>query len=92
MCVVSMIGDHYLEKWQPRDPSPNAPPVWLFPGWPHVTREEFEALRKEVQEMAALMRRAKDYDERTGQKDCENDAKMAILRKVAELVGVELAL
>ena len=44
MCVVSMVGDHFSEKWQ----QPNY--TQTFTNWPNVSRVEFEALKKEVQE------------------------------------------
>lgn len=40
--------------------------------------------------MKALLKRAKEYDERTGQADCEHDDKMDILRRVGKLVGIDL--
>jgi len=56
----------------------------------NVSREEFDRLKRDVEEMKALLKRAKEYDERNGEPDCEIDEKMATLRKVAELVGVNL--
>ena len=84
MCVVSMVGDHYHDKW-------NQPPYkQLFTNTPEVSRAEFEALKKEVQEMKALLKRAKEYDERNNEPNCEIEEKMKTLRKIAELVGVNL--
>jgi hypothetical protein len=40
--------------------------------------------------MKALLKRAKEYDERNGEPECEMDEKMAVLRKLAEMVGVNL--
>lgn len=57
---------------------------------PVITRQEFDDLKRDVLEMKELLKRAKEYDERTGQTDCEQDEKLAVLRKVAELVGVDL--
>lgn len=85
MCAASMIGDHYRDKWQTRWPTLITTPVV-----PQVSREEFDALRREVQEMKELLKRAKDYDERNGEPECEMDEKMDLLRKVAKLVGVDL--
>lgn len=99
-----MIGEHYQEKWDPYrqvspwplqfDPLkpifPANPGSTGFPLPPPVTREEFDALRSEVLEMKALLIRAKRYDEENGEKDCEIDDKVALLKKVAELVGVSL--
>lgn len=81
MCVVSMIGDHYTERWQPYQ---------TVTTWPAVTREEFDALRRDVLEMKELLRRAKRYDIDHGEPDCEIEDKVALLRKVAEAVGVDL--
>ncbi len=99
MCAVSMVGDYYTKKWpEPTNPFPQLP----YPGYgvgPKTTgyvpsgpsQAEFDALKKEVMEMRELLKRAKAYDEATGQKDCEMEDKVAVLRKVADLVGVDLS-
>lgn len=98
MCVVSMIGDHYNEKWT----NPHYPYVEqiktittdsidfneLLKG--KVTRSEFDALKKEVEEMKQLLERAADYDKRNNEPNCEMEDKVALLKKVAEAVGVNL--
>lgn len=100
MCVVSMIGDHYGDKWGKRWPEiapgyvPRAP-IWPLPAdrtvEAHpVSREEFDQLKKDVAEMVALLKRAKKYDKDKGEPDCEIADKMAFLRKIAKLVGVDL--
>ena len=87
MCVVSMVGDHYADKWRDWAPTPGiahpAPPQG-------VRRDEFDQFRRDVEEMKKLLKRAKEYDERNGEPDCEIDEKMALLRRVAEAVGVSL--
>lgn len=99
MCVVSMIGDHYSDKWGDRWPGIRTWPdtveypetgVQPFNPIPIISREEFDAIKKEVEEMKALLRRAKEYDERNNEPDCEIEEKMALLRKVAQMVGVGL--
>lgn len=93
MCVVSFVGDYYLDKWRYTPPlTPNVPVTTQTFQFltPPVTREEFDGLKREVLEMKDLLKRAKIYDEQTGQPDCEMDEKMDVLRKVAKLVGVEL--
>jgi len=82
-----MIGDHYRDKWIDRWPNI---PSWPQTTIPSISRQEFDDLKKEVAEMKELLKRAKEYDERTGQPDCEIDEKMDLLRKVAKLVGVDL--
>jgi len=59
-------------------------------GEPVISRAEFEELKRQVLEMKELLKRAKEYDERNGEPECEIDEKMQILRKVAQLVGVDL--
>lgn len=60
---------------------------WLIPP---ITREEFDELRKEVLEMKEILKVAVKYDEKHNEPHCELDEKIAVLRKVAELVGVSL--
>lgn len=91
MCVVSMVGDHYNDKWRhinPINPFDNSPS-------PHVkddvTRYEFDQLRREVLEMKELLKRAIDYDKKNNEPDCHIDEKMEKLRKIAELVGIDLS-
>lgn len=89
MCTVSMIGDHYADKWK------DIPGQWIIPSnWPakepEVSREEFEELKRDVLEMKELLKRAKKYDEEHDQPDCEIDEKMELLRSIARLVGVNL--
>jgi hypothetical protein len=40
--------------------------------------------------MKALLLKAKEYDAKTGQADCEMEEKIKVLRQVATLVGVDL--
>ena len=91
MCTVSMIGDYYRDKWNPPPPGtfphgPMAPPGYMIP----VSKEEFDALKKEVMEMKELLKRAIDYDIKNNQPHCEIEEKMEFLREVAKLVGVDL--
>ena len=89
MCVVSMVGDHYRDKWghQTTGIWPGLEPL-LQPV--PVSRHEFEALKAEVAEMVALLKRAKQYDADNNEPDCEVEDKMDLLRKMAKLVGVDL--
>jgi hypothetical protein len=86
-----MIGDHYSEKFRRLDyqwSNPNYPGAQIVE---HPTRAEFDALKRDVEEMKALLIRAKEYDERNGEPDCEMDEKVALLKQVAKLVGVDLS-
>ena len=80
MCVVSMIGD----QWRGNFPA-------SYPTFPEVSKVEFEALRREVEELKKLLVAAKNFDEATGQKDCEMEEKIKFIRQVADAVGVDLS-
>ena len=84
MCTVSMIGDHFGDKWKQPDYTN------LFNNWRNVTRQEFDALKKEVEEMKALLKRAKLYDEQNNEPNCELEDKMNKLREIAKLVGLDI--
>ncbi len=86
MCVVSFVGEHYEDKFK------NNPQIDLtnFFISPQVSREEFEALKKEVMEMKELLKKAKTYDERNNEPDCEIEDKIKVLKAVAKMVGVDL--
>lgn len=86
MCVVSMVGDYYGDKWKDQMIF-TSPPTFI----PPVSREEFEELKREVEDMKQLLIRAKLYDEANGEPDCSMDEKLEILRRVAEMVGVDLS-
>lgn len=83
-----MVGDHFGKKWEDQYPTvlPNTTITYVS----GITREEFEALKKEVQDVKELLKKAKAYDEETGQKDCEMEEKIALLKRFAEFVGVDL--
>lgn len=84
MCTVSMIGDHFNEKWN----QPNYQQI--FTNIPEITKAEFDALKKEVEEMKALLKRAKIYDKQNGEPNCELNEKIEMLEKIAEIVGLNL--
>jgi hypothetical protein len=99
MCSVSMVGDYFKNTLPTRHPwvveDPYAP---LIPspggaggyGVMGISREEFEALKKEMQELKELLKAAQKFDEATNQPHCENEDKVAMIKKLAELVGVDL--
>lgn len=90
-----MVGDHFNDKWKDKFwyPAPTYPtfvPFYDPPRTPDISREEFESLRKEVQEMIALMKRAKKYDDENDEPNCEMEEKMRALRQIAKWFGVDL--
>lgn len=100
MCVVSNISDYAKDRWRESYPwveplypsSPNTVPKvdWGKILKPEVSKEEFEALKKEVQELKKLLEQAIKFDEATNQPDCEIDEKVDFLKKIGKFVGVDL--
>ena len=88
MCVVSAVGDNYRDRFTQQ-----------WPNWdkyvstyeaPAVTKEEFEALKAEVEELKKVLKAAKLFDEATGQANCEMDDKVELIKRLAETLGVDL--
>jgi len=91
MCAVSMITQYYSDKWNKWWPEEWAPTSFV-PAHPPTFLDigEVEALRKEVEDLKGLLKVAKKYDKDNNQPDCEKGDKVEIVKRVAELVGVEL--
>ena len=93
MCVVSMIMDHYHDKWQP---IVIPPPQWpSVPGVvpyapPPFTREDIDDIRRDVEELRKLLERAREYDKRNNEPDCELEEKKRKVRELAEQLGVKI--
>jgi hypothetical protein len=98
-----MVGDHFEDMWKgkpwivpykpqgtfpipfnPSDPGPSQIDL------SRITREEFEALKKEVQIMRGLLERALAYDKANGEPHCEKPEKIKLLKEIAKAMGVEL--
>lgn len=94
-----MILDHYKERipnqfpeffrpeFIPLHPSSAAQFSIVSTG---VSREEFEELKKVVLEMKELLIKAKLYDEKNGEPDCESKEKIDLLKQIASIMGVNL--
>lgn len=94
MCVVSMVGEHYTDKWK-RLYEPYQQPInenkWEKLLQIPPSKKEFDELKKEVEEMKLLLLRAKLYDEKNNEPECEIDEKVRILKAVAKLFDVDLS-
>lgn len=95
MCTVSMIMDHYRDRWYPYTQphpggiAPNTTPLidWgslTNPSEPRISKEEVEEFRK-------LLERAREYDKAHNQPDCELDEKRQALKKIAAELGVDIS-
>ena len=92
MCVASAISNDWINRnpnWVLPNPIPMAPyPVHVITDGP--TRAEFDALKKDMEELKKLLLAAKQYDESTGQPDCEMEDKVELITKIAKMVGVDM--
>ena len=93
MCMTSAVGDSY------RDGLPNKPyfpgiQPFIVPGFapnpPAVSRQEFDALKRDLEELKKVLLAAKRFDEVAGEPDCEMDEKVAIIKKLAQIAGVSM--
>lgn len=97
MCAVSFVGDAYQRHF-------NELPLWKYnyqpiagggagaePA-PSVSKQDFDELKKKVEEMIEMMKAARQFDIVTKQDGCEMDEKVKFLQGVADLVGLELNL
>jgi|HubBroStandDraft_2_1064218.scaffolds.fasta_scaffold157973_4 hypothetical protein len=90
MCAVSNVGDYWrtndYPKWQ------YLPDIGPYGGTiPQDHSAEIAALRKEMEELKKLLKAAKEYDKAVGEPDCEMDEKVALIKKMAKLVGVDMS-
>jgi hypothetical protein len=88
MCVVSMIGDHFHDKWKQPNYVQQFEQIKI--DGPSISKEDFDSLKKEVLEMKELLKKAIKYDKDNNEPDCEVEEKLETLKKVAALLGVDL--
>jgi hypothetical protein len=93
-----MVGDFYNDKWQRYFTPPLQQQIHTEPDWSKLfqmppTREEFEALRKEVKDMSELLKRAAIYDEKNNERQqephCEMEDKVATQSCMPKIFGIE---
>ena len=92
MCVVSMIMDHYDDKWNKKIQEPQTIkyepgdgvdiPGAIYP-FPFITKEEIEEFRQ-------LLERGREYDKRNNEPDCEMESKRQRILDLAKELGVEI--
>ncbi len=85
MCSVSAVGDY----WQ-RNPGIAAPYITPMYASNYATKAELDVLRKEMEALRELLVAAKKYDEATGQPHCESEEKVALIKRLAEIAGVDM--
>jgi hypothetical protein len=76
MCVISLVLDYGNQNWPQQWSQPPTNPT------PPVVAEE---QRKFIDAFKKLMEAAKEFDEVTGQADCEDPEKAQLLDRIAKL-------
>jgi hypothetical protein len=88
MCVMSMVMDHYQDKWGRYAPNPTVAPN-IFP-YPIPAPATVGITPEEIAEFKKLLDRAREYDRTHNQPDCELDSKKENLKNLAKDLGVEI--
>ena len=81
MCMTSATIDSFRKQYEP----------WPQVDWAAPSRIEFDALKKELEELKKVIKAAAEYDARTNQPHCESEEKVAWLLKIAEVLKVDMA-
>lgn len=74
--------DHYQDKWN-FPPNPGNSFVWP-PPQPKVPTQE------EINEFYKLLEKAREYDRKHNEPDCEIEEKKESLRRIAKQLGIEI--
>lgn len=82
MCVVSMIMDHQYDKWHTYLP--------LNPLVQPVDGVKKDITQEEIDEFHRLLERAREYDKRNNEPNCELSEKKQKLLDLAKELGVEI--
>lgn len=96
MCAVSIVMDHYHDKWK-RWVTPTPPPAIPIPQpiipiiVPLGQLAPSLLTREEIQEFRELLNRAREYDKKHNQENCELEDKKKRLKDLAKDLGVEIA-
>lgn len=87
MCTVSMIMDHYEDSWRRRFVQPPIEWPYTSPSVPPAPKMPTQA---EIDEFRRLLERAREYDKRNGEPDCELEEKRQRIKDLAEKLGVKV--
>ena len=84
MCAISVLMDDYRDNFPTRWPD-------VLPACPlHIPSKDMQNLTQELREFKKLLLHAKDFDEITGQLDCEMDEKISFIKEIADALGVDM--
>ena len=89
MCTVSMVMEHYGDNWRRRywpDVAPQTQPLV----WPPIKVPQMLPTQQELDEFRRLLDRAREYDKRNAEPDCELAEKRQLLLDMAKKLGVDI--
>lgn len=95
MCMVSNVGDYYNKDfWEKRYPWTQTIPTGIstvdFEAEPVATKEDISQLRKEIEAVKDLLKKAIELDKLTGEPDCQKEGKLKAFKEMARLAGIDL--
>jgi protein tyrosine phosphatase (PTP) superfamily phosphohydrolase (DUF442 family) len=86
-----MITDHYLQKWEPYVPQIWTDSLTRVASAGNIPVEQTPITQAEVDEFRRLLERAREYDRRNQEPDCEQQEKREALKKIADQLGVDIS-
>lgn len=89
MCVVSMVMDHYWDKWNKPQPVQQPFPFNPYPVMPQIVPQP-QITPEEVAEFKRLLERAREYDKKHNEPDCELEEKKSRIKQLADSLGVDI--
>jgi DNA-binding XRE family transcriptional regulator len=95
MCAVSAVGDKWSDRFRAAPVRPWEDALMQIPENGTSFRlgqleTQMKMLRAEVETMKTQLAAAKAQDIAEGNPDCEMEEKVELLKKIADLVGVDL--
>lgn len=87
MCAVSKVFDDHFDRWNKPPYSLPLQPMQPYNPLPMPLRPT----QQEIDEFYKLLERAREYDKKHNEPDCESEEKKQRLKKLADELGVEIA-
>lgn len=94
MCAVSMIMDNQYDNWRYRFPQPVIPMAPQQPYYPPSVPSAIPTpnipTAQEIEEFRKLLERAREYDKKHNEPDCEMEEKRQKLLDLADALGIKI--
>lgn len=88
MCVVSLIMDAKASEWQKYFQDIQIQGVGVTVPWPVISPSIPLPTKAEIDEFRRLLERAREYDRKNNEPDCELESKRQLLRDMAKALGI----